>query len=1260
VNTLCIKHVPGDAAADAAGAGRAESFFIARPDGRATRPGDVPSPAGYPVPNRPDSSLLRELRWYLEEFLDYPFPPYTDRAAHMMTALRAWGREAFNALFEGRDQLQLFETAVAGGHHRLQLQVWSDDPEILGWPWEALVDPQTGFLAHVSAIERRLNTVRDPNPLSDALPRDRINILLVTARPYERDVRYRSISRPLVELVRREGLRAHVHLLRPPTFDRLREHLQERPGFYHVLHFDGHGAYGPAQAGAGAWVANQHLFHAIEGRLIFEGPDGKPDAIAAETLSVLLREHAVPAVVLNACQSAMVDSRAADPFASVATALLRSGVRSVTAMAYSLYVSAAQEFLPAFYRRLFEKGDMAEGVRAGRQRLLTHKKRTSPRGKFELEDWLVPVIYQQDRLDLTFANTPAQKAAQPTNQLPAATRDEPFGFIGRDGELLALERALRGPVAGILINGLGGSGKTTLARGLVEWLTVTEGLERGCWWFNFQDIRSAEYIFNQIGEALFGGQFATISSLEAKATRIAEELRPHHALIVWDNFEVAAGGGGMTGTLSSEDLASLLFFLRHLRGGATKVVITSRSEETWLGIERRKVPLGGLDGEERWEFCDRILESLGISVDRNNEDIAKLMALLGGHPLSMRAILPELEKRSAADLAAALRTNLTQLRDQNDAQAKILATLRYVEQSLPTDLRALLIPLGLHERHVDADYLEFIAKQAPGRWQRSQVDEFCRALVSAGLLQDRGQSIYEMHPALTGYLRSTLVTRADSNVINAWTVAFVNVMAALAASLAPKPLHDQRFNFQIHGASFHSALKEAERLSRLDAAAALMYSLAIFALNTRAFREAHDLFSRLEVLGQKSENAQILISAYHQLGIIAQEQRDFEAANRWYRKALVLAEEHGDERSAAGTYHQLGIIAQEQQDLGAAEAWYRKSLAIEKKLSNEPGVAISYHHLGVIAQQQRDFGSAAMWYRESLAIEEKLGNELGVALCYHQLGMVAQEQRDFGAAEVWYRKSLAIQEQQGNEHGAASTYHQLGVIAQERRNFDAAEVWYRKSLAIEEKQGNEHGAAATYHHLGMVAQEQRDCAAAEAWYRKSLAIKEKQGNEHGASTTYHHLGMVAQEQREFAAAEAWYRKSLAIKEKLGNEHGASLTCHQLGLLAQVQRDFDAATAWYRKSLAVKEKQGDEHGAASTYHQLGRLAEEQRDFEAAGQAYIQAIRRFLATASPHNLAIAARSFLRLLSAASESEQTQLRDAWRDAGLGPLPSIDETKS
>ena len=170
------------------------------------------------------------------------------------------------------------------------------------------------------------------------------------------------------------------------------------------MHFDGHGGYGekssePQRAGSSV---NPYRYEA-RGVLVFEDDEGKPDEVEAETLSTLLREHRIPAIVLNACRSATVDERAADQFASVATSLLKAGIRNVVAMSHTLYVTAAQEFLPAFYERLFETRQFDEAVRAGRRQLFKEQGRVCARGLYDLEDWLVPVVYAQGAEVLSFA-----------------------------------------------------------------------------------------------------------------------------------------------------------------------------------------------------------------------------------------------------------------------------------------------------------------------------------------------------------------------------------------------------------------------------------------------------------------------------------------------------------------------------------------------------------------------------------------------------------------------------------------------------------------------------------------------------------------------------------------------------------------------------------------------------------------------------------------------------------------------------------------
>ncbi len=898
MNTLIISHIPESDPP------QFQVDRIAREDHKSSEPARVVSPFGFPVEGRPDSDLMQELRWYLEDFLEYPFPPNTDHAENVLGALEAWGKQAFNDLFNNGTARDFFHDATREGYENLRLQVMSDDATILQWPWEALLDPQAAYIAVTCQIERRLNTVHDPMPIPDDLPRDRVNILLVTARPYDNDVGYRSISRRLVEVMEEQDVPAHVHVLRPPTFASLRSHLSERPHFYHIIHFDGHGGYGAS----GMTGSDQHKMKSSEGVLVFENLKGEESPISAEQLSSLLRENAVPVMVLNACQSGMLDAGAKDPFASVAAALLKAGIRGVVAMAYSLYVSGAQEFLPEFYRALFKTGDLSIAVKAGRQKMEEQRKRVCARGRCELRDFVVPVIYQQEHYDLSFGDGPTSEAVEKV-ELPDGASDEenPYGFIGRDRELLKLERAIRKDTPAILIHGLGGVGKTTLARGFVRWLRDTGGMD-GCLWLGFADIRSAEYVINAMGLPLFGQEFLTVD-MKQRVESLTTVLKDNRFFIVWDNFEAAAGipDTYVTENIVEEDRGLLLKFLEKIRGGKTKIIITSRSDEEWLDVQRLRVTIGGLVGEERWEFCDKILDGLGLRGERTDKDQVELMDLLNGHPLAMRVILPRLEKMTARQLIDALRSNM----DALGANAESLyATIQFAVEQLDEELKPLLIPLGLHEGFAQADMMADITGQVEKELTKEKIDRFFQALAAAGLVRDMGHGVvYELHPALTGYLRSTLLKSITDEGHDKWSRAFVEVMASLADQLAPRELHEQRFAFHVHHANFHYAFAEAERLQMDTNQMALIQSLAVFAQNTRNFSEASELLEHFAILARKAGQGETEAAAYNQLGRIAREQRDFSGAEQWYMKSLTIREKQGDKHGVAITNGQLGIVS---------------------------------------------------------------------------------------------------------------------------------------------------------------------------------------------------------------------------------------------------------------------------------------------------------------------------------------------------------------
>ncbi|MCI5194482.1 MAG: NACHT domain-containing protein [Candidatus Electrothrix sp. AU1_5] len=963
-------------------------------------------------------------------------------------------------------------------------------------------------------------------------------------------------------------------------------------------------------------------------------------------------------------------------------------------MGHSLYVSGAQQFVPAFYRRLLETANVAEAVRAGRQAMLAHDQRPCLLGEHALQDWLVPVLYQQMQTDETVlarpvAATPAagkftlEEEAAP-DPLPEQARhlgDD--GFIGRQQVVQQLERArLQQEQAAFLIHGMAGVGKTTLAKGFLHWLRDTGGLDQQVtqqvFWFSFDAIRSAEFVINELVDSIFGTD-ARAAALEQKLAGLIKVFQEHPFLLIWDNFESASGLAGteVRPMLAEDDRGLLKELLAKLRGGKTKVLITSRSTEKWLSTgECFRLPLSGLHGEELWQFCNQVLRDLGLRVKRDDEDFRALIEELDGNPLALRTVLLQLQDKKPAQLLTDLRKEFALL-DGDESSSRILAALAVLDQGLPEEYGPVLQLIGLHRRFVDQDYLGNMLKSVEKKTESIQP---CFALLEiAGLISTLGNNIFQMHPALQTHLEQQ--HPAEESLQR----TFVDFMVKSAYQVASKELH---VPFALYGSNLHHALKLAQQLGIDQAVAVLTQSLADHALKGRDYKSSKELYADLAEQHHQKKKQVGEAGAYHQLGIIAEAQRDFAAAERWYKKALEIYEKEDNEHDAASTYYQLGTIAEEQWDFAAAEQWYQKALEISEKQGDEYGVALTCHQLGIFAQKQRNFETAEQWYKKSLEINEKQDDEHGTAVTYHQLGTISQEQQqDFSTAEQWYKKALEIYEKEGDEYNSSKIYNNLGTLADAHRDFSAAEQWYKKSLAINEKQGDEYGAAGTYHNLGMIAQEQRDFTTAEQWYKKSLEIKEKQGDEHGSAGTYQQLGTIAQEQRNFSIGEKWYKKALAIYKKLDCKHADALIYHNLGMIAREQRDFAtaeewckkalaineglddegkeiannyhylgviadaqrdflAAEKWYEKSLAINEKQGDEHGAAITYNQLGGISYKQGDFATAEKWYRKALAIYEKQGDEYN---SAKSYHNLGTILYDQEDFEAAEKWYKKSL-----------
>jgi hypothetical protein len=153
----------------------------------------------------------------------------------------------------------------------------------------------------------------------------------------------------------------------------------------------------------------------------------------------------------------------------VATELLKVGVASVVAMTHSVLVETARRFVQPFYNALAAGKRVGDAMLAGQRALKddSFRERIFGAGELHLQDWFVPVLFQEKEDPQLFRVTPHPQTQEDFKAaLHARVGEVPpepeTGFIGRSRELLALQRLLRGNGNGryAVIRGQGGEGKT--------------------------------------------------------------------------------------------------------------------------------------------------------------------------------------------------------------------------------------------------------------------------------------------------------------------------------------------------------------------------------------------------------------------------------------------------------------------------------------------------------------------------------------------------------------------------------------------------------------------------------------------------------------------------------------------------------------------------------------------------------------------------------------------------------------------------------
>ena len=1060
-----------------------------------------------------------ELRWYLEAYYQWPVGLFHERAQRTAAQLPQWGKALFDAVLgleAACTVLTAWQQVRSAVERRISVRVdavlpegASDDEQsqaniaasrLQSLPWELLHDGK-GYLsdgANPATVRRRLPNYDHQLPSLLALP---LRILLVTARPEQDGVGYidhRASALPLVQAVASLGDLVALTLLTPATLPALRKelhHAREAGTPYHVVHFNGHGVY-DVQHGLGA--------------LCFEDPQDSHELknrrmqlVHADKLAELLRDSRIPLVFLEACQTAQTT---ADPNASVAAKLLEAGIASVIAMTHSVLVVSAQRFVTQFYQALAQGKRVGAAMLAGQNDLRFNSFRLPimGAGDLHLQDWFVPILYQEQHDPQLFARLPSATAQLMTAQqrqtrLGRLPEPPPHSFIGRSRELLSTERLLEQQPYAVL-RGQGGAGKTTLAVELARWLVQSRRFER-CAFVSVEQYTHPNYVLEQLLQQLvnanhnFAAEYASDTDKALQAIR--RVLENERVLIVVDNVEALLADEGNVGAVFG--VLVKLLPLSHLLF-TTREALPAPFHHT-----AREIVLGALSVKDAKALVMQVMNNEGLHLrhdDKGNtpQEVDDLVRSVGCHARALVLLARELAQRGVTATTANVRAIMQELEQRHPGQRELslFASVELSLRRLSPDVREQIAGLAVfqdggngwlsipHVLDVDTDQVVIIIK----------------ALIEVGLAQPIGDYGYiRLDPALPATLDLGLKAEQRENHRQRWRevmeqlVDFLfqqqfkdaklaaqltqlelpNLMAYLqtlvvdlqAGNVTAEVVAGKAGNVESVLANLHQpqALTQVVAWRKQAAQALGVWSHARFEnerMNIERLLQQGDLQAAFQA-------AQALLQQCQQAGEQAYADADYDLAIAHFLLGRVLntggaaAQALPTLQEAQRRFEALGesgasmasVTLAEQGDclqalgqLEVAAAAYEDAIALDEKRDALRDVAVNKGQLATVRQDQKHYADALQGYSEVLHLFQQLDEPDAVATIWHQIGVTHRMAGDFAQAEQAYRQSLSIKSQQGNKADEAMSLSELGNLYNEWNRPEQAVSFFRQAADI--------------------------------------------------------------------------------------------------------------------------------------------------------------------------------------------------------------------
>ncbi len=540
----------------------------------------------------------------------------------------------------------------------------------------------------------------------------------------------------------------------------------------------------------------------------------------------------------------------------------------------------------------------------------------------------------------------------------------------------------------LLISGIGGVGKTTLARALVETRPANVPLP---FWFDFG--KKTDATLGDVLEKLAGYMNASKIARFREENRdagqddidkLTGELQKREQLwLVFDNLE----------TILKDDRKfrddSVDWLFTSLRGSThnSKIIVTSRvlpllnNGESLIDVLDEKRELKGL----KLNFAVDFLVKNGLE-GVEQQKLEELATGVDGHPLALKLLIELVKELGVSDM-------LRDLSLYQKSKEDTIKKARRLFEKLAGDEKELLERISVFRRPESMTAIKTM-------FTKRTSEDAVRKLINKSLMETDLKGNYWLHPLIREFSYGDLKNKIE-----------IHKLAFRYYLFLPLPEKIKKEDVQpLIEAHYHACMAK-----EYDTATGIIsdYKLHEDLYRWGGYRTLVDLYNRVlpkdplrdkPLLSDKQTHGAVLGNlgtAYSALGQV-------EKAIQYYEKALAISQEIGNRRSEGADMGNLGTAYSALGQVEKAIQYYEKALAIAQEIEDRIYEGNWLGNLGIVYDSLGQVEKAIKFYEQGLLIAREIRNRHGEGYQLMYLGHGYSQLKQSGKAIEYYEQALAI------------------------------------------------------------------------------------------------------------------------------------------------------------------------------------------------------------------------------------------------------------